>query len=359
MVTRRAIRVVLVGLVVAAVAAPTWAEPDESEVLSALQSRIEKVSEQVGRSVVSVQTKGKAPSISNGGGFPDDLFDMLPPDWRRRFERRRTPTTPERQRQGQEDLVPRGLGSGVIISADGYIVTNQHVVDQADEIEVTLSDKRHFKAELAGQDARRDLAVLKIDAADLPVAELAPGDVKRGMFVLALGNPFGFGAEGQASVSFGIVSGTRRSLALALEQDRYYGKLIQTDAAINPGNSGGALCDLQGKVIGINVAIASRSGGNQGVGFAIPVDKLTLSIIEKLKQGKSVEYGYLGVGIRNPTAAESETAGAPPGVGAFVVSVEPGGPAEAAGVMPADLIVAMDGARLKDADDLVLSLIHI
>jgi serine protease Do len=365
----------LAATVMAALAAPpVRAEPDETEIMTALQNRIERVAEEVGRSVVSIQVKGPAPRRIGGfdGGIP---WDMLPPEFRRFFDApgdgggeddsprnfrrffRDRPGRPRSERPEPDDrdeLVPRGLGSGVVISRDGYVVTNQHVVDEAKEIEVTLSDKRKFKAEVVGEDVRRDLAVLKVDASDLPAARLHAGaEVRRGMFVLAIGNPFGFGAEGQASVSFGIVSGTRRSLSLGLDQDRYYGKLIQSDAAINPGNSGGALSDLQGRVIGVNVAIASRSGGSQGVGFAIPIDEDTLELIERLKRGESVAYGFLGVGIRNPTVEESEAAGAPSSAGAFVVRVEPGSPADEAGLRPADLIVALNGKRLRDADDLV------
>lgn len=369
------VRLAATWLVLFGTAVPgVQADPgEETAVLSALQTRIEKVAEEVGRSVVSIETKGKAPEAVLGfdRGNP---WDTMPPELRRFFGDRRPESNGDtdrgdegrdlrrfrqdrrdRGRAPREELVPRGLGSGIIISSEGVILTNQHVVNGADEITVTLADKKQFKATLVGQDVRRDLAVLKIEATGLPAARLDSGsDIRRGMFVLAVGSPFGFGAEGQASVSFGIVSGTRRSLALGTNEDRYYGKLIQTDAAINPGNSGGALCDLDGKVIGINVAIASRSGGSQGVGFAIPVDALTRRIIDQLKRGESVAYGYLGVGIRNPTTAESETAGAPAGVGAFVISVEPESPAAKAGILPADLIVSLGGKALKDSDDLVV-----
>lgn len=341
------------------IAPPAAADPDEGEVLTAMQNRIERIAEDVGQSVVSIRVQAKV-TVGGGGSGRRSPWDMVPPEFRRFFDdelpRRRTPEPEEPREEPREELVPRGLGSGIIISDDGYILTNQHVIDGADEIEVTLADKRSYKAELVGEDTRRDLAVLKIDADELQPARLG-SDIRprRGMFVLAIGNPFGFGAEGQASVSFGIVSGTRRSLAMPTtrQEDRYYGKLIQTDAAVNPGNSGGALCDLDGNVIGVNVAIASRSGGSQGVGFAIPIDKLTVSIIDQLKRGEQVAYGYLGVGIRNPTSAESEVAGTDPGFGAFVETVQADSPAEAAGIMPADLIVAIDSQKIIDADDLV------
>jgi len=339
-----------VFLLVAAalVAWPVVARGDDAEAIVQLQQRIEKVAEEVGRSVVSIRTKGKVPEMSWDRGF--DPWDLLPKEFRPPMPERR----PQPRRREREQLVPRGLGSGVIISSDGYILTNQHVIRGAEEVEVTLADKRHFKAEIVGQDPRSDLAVLKIDAEDLPAAKLdGEAEIKRGLFVLAIGTPFGFGADGQASVSFGIVSGTRRRLALGLAEDRFYGKLIQTDAAINPGNSGGPLCDLEGKVIGINVAIASRGGGSQGVGFAIPVDEVTRDIIRRLKKGKKIEYGYLGVEIRNPKPIESETAGAKPGIGAFVSKVAAGSPAAKAGILPADLVTEIDGKPISDADDLV------
>jgi len=342
----------MAAVVVVAAAMMLWssvAQAGDDETYQALQDRIEKVADEVGRSVVSIQTKSKVQQ--QRFDWDSDLWDMLPDQWRRRLPqpRRQTP------REDDGELVPQGIGSGVIISADGYILTNQHVVRDAAEGEVVLSDKRRFKATVVGQDPRSDLAVLKVEASDLPAATLnGTADVRRGLFVLAVGSPFGFGADGQASVSFGIVSGTRRRLALGMEEDdRFYGKLIQTDAAINPGNSGGPLCTLDGKVIGINVAIASRGGGSQGVGFAIPIDEATLDIIRKLKKGKAIEYGYLGVEIRDPLPAESETAGAPVGKGAFVSSVVPGSPADKAGILPADLIVEMDGKPVPDADDLV------
>ncbi len=321
----------------------------EEQVIRALQDRIEAVAEDVGRSVVSITTRSRAGR--QVGPFDEDLLERLPPEFRDLLPKR----TPEGQGEpGDSPLVPRGLGAGVIISAEGHILTNQHVIQDSEEIEVTLADGRSFPGKLVGADPRSDLAVIKIEQNDLPVATLSPREtIKRGVFVLALGSPFGFGADGQASVSFGIISGTGRRLPLGMSDDRFYGRLIQTDAAINPGNSGGPLCNLDGRVIGINVAIVSRSGGNMGLAFAIPINEATMDIINTLRRGEEVEYGFIGVSIKDPSPEESRTAGAPPATGAFVQDVTKGGPGDEAGLMPADLIIRVGDKRITSADQLV------
>jgi serine protease Do len=344
------------GLIVAGLAlvlalpATTWAEGKAPSEIVDVQKQIETVADSVGKSVVSIMTMGKAQEAPEN----EIPYEMLPKEWRKFFQQ---PEQNPRQ-PAPRGLVPHGLGSGVIISKNGYILTNQHVIAGAERVEVTTADRRKFRGKVIGSDARADLAIVKIEQDNLTPAVLDGGqaEIKRGLFVVAIGNPFGFGADGEASVSFGIVSGTRRSLPMDAEENRYYGNLIQTDAAINPGNSGGPLCDLQGRVIGINVAIASRTGGSQGVGFAIPIDPLSLGIIEQLKKGETVVYGYAGIMIRSPSEAESKTAGAETGIGAFVNSVEPGSPAEKAGLLPADLIAAIDGKPIQSADDLVVTI---
>ena len=195
-----------------------------------------------------------------------------------------------------------GLGSGVIIDSSGYILTNQHVIDQADKIKVTLSDGREFKGEIKGQDARSDLAVIKIVAKDLPAVELGNSEKLRiGEWVVAIGNPFGFALEGaEPTVTVGVISALHRSLGKILSRNRDYTDLLQTDAAINPGNSGGPLVNLKGEVVGINVAIFSTSGGYQGIGFAIPINAAK-RIISQLIAGKEVLYGWLGITIQDLT----------------------------------------------------------
>ncbi len=340
----------VLALLLAAPAA-TWAAPDVSSGLVDLQKQIETVADTVGKSVVSITTLGKAEAEPD----TEIPFEMLPKEWRKFFQQPDQGSRPL-ARPAPRGLVPHGLGSGVIISKDGYILTNQHVIAGAERVEVTTADRRKFRGKVIGSDTRSDLAIVKIDQTSLSPAVLDgdQAEIKRGLFVVAIGNPFGFGADGEASVSFGIVSGTHRSLPMDAEENRYYGNLIQTDAAINPGNSGGPLCDLQGRVIGINVAIASRTGGSQGVGFAVPIDPVSLAIIEQLKKGETVVYGFLGVKIGNPSEAESKTAGAESGLGAFVNEVEPKSPAEKAGLLPADLITEINGKALQTADDLVV-----
>jgi serine protease Do len=343
---------IVAGLAVV-LAAPgrTWAEGKVPPEIVDLQKQIETVAETVGKSVVSITTMGKAEAEPD----TEIPYELLPKEWRKFFQQ------PEQgpRHPAPRGLVPHGLGSGVIISKDGYILTNQHVIAGAEKVVVTTADRRKFPGKVIGADTRSDLAIVKIEQTNLTPAVLDgdQGEIKRGLFVVAIGNPFGFGADGEASVSFGIVSGTRRSLPLDEEEKeiRYYGNLIQTDAAINPGNSGGPLCDLEGRVIGIDVAIASRTGGSQGVGFAVPIDPLSLAIIEQLKKGETVVYGFLGVGIINPTEDESKAAGAETGIGAFVQKVESNSPAEKAGLMPADLITEINGKAIQDADDLVMT----
>jgi serine protease Do len=239
------------------------------------------------------------------------------------------------------------LGSGVIVSKDGHILTNNHVVDGADEIKVSLfDDKRDFTAKVVGRDAKTDIAVLKIDAGDLPPITFADsGKVEVGDVVLAVGNPFGIGQ----TVTMGIVSATRRG-GMGIEE---YEDFIQTDAAINPGNSGGALVDTEGRLVGICTAILSRSGGNQGVGFAVPVD-LARSVMEQLLKKGRVERGYLGVSIQDVTPELRKDFDVPEGRGALVGGVTDGSAAADAGIKTGDVIVEFDGKAVKDSSGLKL-----
>jgi len=236
-----------------------------------------------------------------------------------------------------------GLGSGVIVSEDGYILTNNHVIDGADKVTVTLADGREVTAKVIGADEKTDIAVIKVDEKGLPAITFAGSeDVEVGDRVLAIGNPFGIGQ----TVTSGIVSGTgRASQALGLD----YQDFIQTDAAINPGNSGGALVDVRGRLIGINTAIYSRSGGFQGIGFAIPAD-LARSVMNSLVQYGKVTRGFLGVMIQglNPELAEEFKIKDHKGV--IVSDVTPDGPAEKAGVWAEDVIVAFNGTTVENTD---------
>ena len=240
-----------------------------------------------------------------------------------------------------------GLGSGVIITRDGYIVTNNHVVAGADDVTVALSDGRELKARIVGRDSQTDIAVIKVEAKDLPAITLAESaQVEVGDRVLAVGNPFGIGQ----TVTSGIVSATSRRAGLGLA----YEACIQTDAAINPGNSGGALVDVTGRLIGINTAILSRSGGSQGVGLAVPTDLVRHVVDNLIKSGKVVR-GYLGVTTQNLTPALAESFKLEDRTGAIITSVRPNSPAEKAGLREGDIIVAFEGKPVTDASRLSLT----
>ncbi len=239
-----------------------------------------------------------------------------------------------------------GLGSGVIITTDGYILTNNHVVDGSDTVKVILPDRREFTAKIIGRDPKSDIAVVKIDAGGLPVVPVADSDnVQVGDTVLAIGNPFGVGQ----TVTSGIVSATGRG-NVGIED---YEDFIQTDASINPGNSGGALVDVEGRLIGINTAIFSRSGGNQGIGFAIPSD-LARNVMESLVKYGHVTRGYLGVMIQDVTPALAKEFDLQAPKGALVGEVVTKGPADQAGLKAGDVVVEFNGKKISDSRHLKL-----
>jgi serine protease Do len=252
------------------------------------------------------------------------------------FFRRFAPQMPREQES-------QSLGSGFIISADGYILTNAHVVDRADKITVRLTDKREFKAKVVGADKRTDVALLKIDAAGLPMVALGnPELTKVGEWVLAIGSPFGF----DSSVTAGIVSAKGRSLP----QENFV-PFIQTDVAINPGNSGGPLFNMKGEVIGINSQIYSRSGGYMGLSFSIPID-VAMDVVKQLRTSGKVTRGRIGVTIQEVTRELADSFGLPKAAGALISSVEKSGPADKAGVKASDVILKFDDKAITSSADL-------
>ncbi len=260
-------------------------------------------------------------------------------DWLRRFlgEENGGGDLPE------DDSDAKSLGSGFIFSSDGYILTNFHVVDGADEVIVRTADRREYKANIVGKDKRSDVALLKIEANNLPTVKLGTAkDVKVGEWVLAIGSPFGF----DHSATAGIVSAKGRSLP-----SENYVPFIQTDVAINPGNSGGPLFDLDGEVIGVNSQIYSRTGGFMGLSFAIPID-VAMDVAQQLRTKGRVTRGWLGVLIQDVTRDLAETFGMPQPRGALVAQVLPGSPAERAGIRPGDVVLSYNGKELPTSGSL-------
>jgi len=298
--------------------------------------------EQVGPSVVNIRTLEKASARSRvGNNAPDE--EML--EFLRRFgvpvpNAPRQAPRPNRPQQPDEDQ-PRGVGSGFILTADGFIMTNAHVVEGADEVLVTLTDDREFKAKIIGSDKRSDVAVVKIEATGLPAIKV--GDVNRlkvGEWVMAIGSPFGL----KNTVTAGIVSAKQRDTG-------DYLPLIQTDVAINPGNSGGPLINMRGEVVGINSQIYSRSGGFMGISFAIPMDE-AIRVSDQLRTSGRVSRGRIGVQIDQVTKDVAESIGLGKPVGALVRGVETGSPADKAGVEAGDIITRVEGKSIEKHSDL-------
>jgi len=286
--------------------------------------------EKYGPAVVNVSVEGKAAAAPDMPGLDrDDPFYEF-------FKRFQMPMPRER-------MPMHGQGSGFIVSADGRILTNAHVVDGAKEVTVKLTDKREFKAKVLGVDRQTDVAVLKIDATNLPTVQMGnSADTKVGEWVLAIGSPFGF----ENSVTAGIVSAKSRALP-----DESLVPFIQTDVAVNPGNSGGPLFNMKGEVIGINSQIFSETGGYQGLSFAVP-SEVAAKVQDQLVAHGKVIRGRIGVTIQNVNQALAESFGLSKPMGALVSSVEKGSPAEKAGVEPGDVIVKFDGKEVADSAQL-------
>lgn len=290
------------------------------------------VAEQVTDAVVHIKSSGRA-IVKRGGGSPfDEMFKNSP--WGELFENRRSAP----RQQAPRGMQPMGSGSGVIISSDGYIVTNNHVVANADELEIVLNDNRVYEAEVIGTDPTTDLALVKVDADNLSHIDFADSDVVRtGQWVLAVGNPFDL----TSTVTAGIVSATGRSINILREQYAIE-SFIQTDAAINPGNSGGALVNLDGQLVGINTAISSPTGSYSGYGFAVP-SNLVSTVISDLREYGNVQRGVLGVLIRNVDGNLAAAKELDITYGVYVDSLMDKSAALEAGILAGDVILSVDG----------------
>ncbi|WP_371918272.1 DegQ family serine endoprotease [Pseudomonas sp. HLS-6] len=296
--------------------------------------------EQASPAVVNISTRQKMPDRQLAGGQMPDL-EGLPPMFREFFERNMPPAP--RSPRGDRQREAQSLGSGFIISSDGYVLTNNHVVADADEIMVRLSDRSEFQAKVVGTDPRTDVALLKIDGKNLPTVKLGDSEkLKVGEWVLAIGSPFGF----DHSVTKGIVSAKGRTLP----NDTYV-PFIQTDVAINPGNSGGPLFNMNGEVVGINSQIFTRSGGFMGLSFAIPID-VALDVSNQLKKDGKVSRGWLGVVIQEVNKDLAESFGLDKPAGALVAQVLEGGPAAKGGLQVGDVILSMNGQPIIMSADL-------
>ena len=321
-----------------AVAAPSAALPDFTQVIDATEG-----------SVVNIRTTEAVPvrrsPMGPGDGDPSELFrwffgpDFAPPGFGQNGPRAQPKQSPAPS-QG-ERTVPRGIGSGFVISDDGYILTNNHVVDNSNGIFVTMTDGKEYKAKVIGTDARTDIALIKIDASGLKPLSIGDSDkLRKGQWVLAIGSPFGL----DSTVTAGIVSAINRDTG-------DYLPFIQTDVAVNPGNSGGPLINLQGEVVGINSQIVSRSGGFMGISLAIPIDEV-MRVVEQLKAHGKVTRGRIGVQITEVQDDVAKALGLDKGQGALVSSVESDGPAAKAGVHPGDVIIGFNGQDIKHMTDL-------
>jgi serine protease Do len=310
--------------------------------------------EKTGPAVVNIRTTQRVRE-SMGQGMPGGDNEEMQEFLRRFFGMPNAPQVQPNQpnqpknhphhkqapQEEDEQEVPRGVGSGFIISTDGYVMTNAHVVEGADEVYVTMTDKREFKAKIIGADKNSDVALVKIEAANLPILTMGASDkIKVGEWVIAIGSPFGL----DNTVTAGIIS------AKARETGDYL-PLIQTDVAVNPGNSGGPLINMRGEVVGINSQIFSRSGGYMGISFAVPIDD-AMRVADQLKSSGKVTRGRIGVQIQDVSKEVAESLSLSKAEGAFVGRVEPGSPAEKAGIEAGDIIIKFNGVAIAASSDL-------
>jgi serine protease Do len=335
---------ILLGLALFALIFVSLVQAQSAPEVITLENAVINVANTTGKAVVSISTE-HTQKIAGPRGFyfnqpgQDETF--------RKFFDEFFGGMPDREYKQM------GLGSGVIINSEGFILTNEHVVGNADKITVTLSDGRQFKGELKGKDVRSDLAVIKISAHNLPVATLGDSDsLKIGQWVVAIGNPFAFALQNpEPTVTSGVISALHRTLGNMLSRDRDYNDLIQTDAAINPGNSGGPLTNLKGEIVGINVAIFSTTGGSQGVGFAIPVNSAK-RIMARLIEGKKIAYGWLGVTVQDLNDDLAKYFGLSDKNGVLVAKVLAGGPGAKSGMKESDIIKKFDNKPINTVREL-------
>lgn len=303
---------------------PNTLQEDGPDLLSQMQNAFAELVDRVGPSVVAIQADRNPSNLGNDRGW-------VPDSW-------------------------ASAGSGVIIRRDGMILTSQHVIEGATSIYVTLHDGRRLVARRIAADRRSDLAIIRINLDAAPAAELADAaELRRGHLVFALGNPLGLSSDGQAAVSHGLISAMGRPLPerFGREEDRYYGDMIQTTVPIHPGNSGGPLIDIHGRVVGIVAAISTQDGAHEGIGFAVPINKHTKAIIDKLLLGQSIEYGYLGVQVDKVSEQQRRAAKLAFGRGVLIDSVFTGGPADAAGLRGGDIVLAVGGQAMSSAEQFV------
>jgi serine protease Do len=313
-------------------AAGDSADPAEFQHLGGLEAKFERLATKLAPSVVAISASSQ----------PFDADDLL----------RCEDMNPEKL-DSLLDRTTRMVGTGLVVDADGYILTNEHVVGDAENVWVTTDAGKVYPALVVGTDPRSDLAVLKIPAAGMKPVAFSNEPLRRGQWAIALGNPYGLATAGGQCISIGVVSALDRSLPkLSKKENRLYSGLIQTTTQINPGNSGGPLFDLAGNVIGINTAVILPEKKTNGIGFAIPISEQLLASVDNLKNGREVVYAYLGVSVSTPTSRERRDAGADPEAGVRVETVDRGSPAH--GILQEnDFLVRLNGQTVRDSDQFV------